>query len=157
MTSEGEQRRLAIQNAINENPGLTFRALSRATGIPSGTLRHHINVLLRRGSAWLLLVESRHLHFAGPRPDSANAVRAAWHEALPEGMQTLLIDALCAKKQADLLDARPEPRSTTQHHLSMLTRWGFLSRVGGRSIHYERPGHEHLGAMAHTAWELAHA
>jgi len=157
MSFEGEQRRQAILAAINEHPGLTFRALARATGIPTATLQGHRNILLRRGQAWLLRVEGRLLHFPGTRPACADVVRATWRDALPEGLRELITEALAAGRQADILHAREAPHSTTQHRLSMLARWGFIAPVGAWPIRYQRPQDEGLRAIAHSAWELAHA
>ncbi|MFO1536027.1 MAG: winged helix-turn-helix transcriptional regulator [Thermoplasmatota archaeon] len=45
-------RRELILAVIEEQPGMSFRALERATGLKRGTLHYHLLALLRMGSIW---------------------------------------------------------------------------------------------------------
>lgn len=129
-------RRSALHAVVCESPGMGLRALSSRVGIPVGTTRHHLNVLLRSG----LLREARvgvALAFM-PAGDDRNAGHVA---LLREPGLVELRDVVASMGrvcQRDLLDSLTWPRSTTQHRLDRLVEAGLLRvRPQGRYLFYE--------------------
>lgn len=141
--------RQRILDAVRREPGLSFRAILRATGIPAGTAGHHLNVLLRAGLAWehrLGRLGSRLLHFAGRRPASRARVLAAVARVLDENPRRVLelVRELAPCHQAPILEAAEAlvglSRSTTQHILRRLEDYGLLTAFAqGRRVMYEIP------------------
>ena len=70
-----ETRREIIEATVEKTPGLSFRQVVATTKIPSGTVRHHINVLAREGRVWYTRLGGRLAHFAGRKPTSPIALR----------------------------------------------------------------------------------
>lgn len=58
-------RRDLLLAIIEEQPGLSFRALGRAAGLKSGTLHYHLSVLRRGGDIWTTRHGQYLLHFSG--------------------------------------------------------------------------------------------
>lgn len=122
-------RRASIYAYIQENPGTTFRELSRNTEIPGGSLRHHLNVLQRSD----IVVE--HDHLATKRYfENHGKFDESWHEVVmlreepladlhawlrrnPDGTQKALLAAMGAQGWS---------RSTTQHRLGRLVSSGLV-------------------------------
>lgn len=130
-------RRQRLYAYIQENPGATFREVVRETDIPTGTTRHHLNVLRRSD----LIVEKPHkatLRFFenhGKYDQSWDTVvmlreepLKILHEFLGENPST---------KQKDIVDAMASmhgwSRGTTQHRIGRLEDAGLVShRPQGR-------------------------
>lgn len=133
--------RAAILLILHEHPGLCFRQLVRRTGVASGTLAHHLNVLRRNGQIWSSPLGPRILHFSAPKPDPRIVRRMVVDHVLPDLDQRLLgllrTEGPC--RQAALLDRfAPEPRSNVQHHLYRLCKQGFIREARqGRYVRYE--------------------
>lgn len=130
--------RRALHEAVAAAPGITFRALVGAVGRPSGTVRHHLDMLLRsevlreqRAGCALAYVLAT---------DQRDAAQLAVLRA--PGM-ALLRDFVANHGrvcQREVLDAFDAPRGTTQHRLKRLVQAG-LVRVAaqGRHLFYEVP------------------
>ncbi len=122
--------RRKLYDYILANPGGTFRELVRATGIPTGTARHHLGVL-RQAS----LIQQhghkatlRYFENHGRFDDSWNTV-----VMLREGELATLHAWLVehpGSKQREVLDAAASQwgwsRSTTQHRLGRLATEGLV-------------------------------
>jgi len=117
-------RRARIHAYIVEHPGATFREVARAVDVPTGTTRHHLNVL-KRGR---LIVE--HPHRATVRFfENHGRFDASWRREVllrePE-LASLFewIEAHPGAPQKDVLNAMEDglkwSRSTTQHRLLRL-------------------------------------
>lgn len=140
MTPGAQARRAAIVQALEAQPGLSFRGVVRATGIPAGTARHHLNVLVRRKRVWYQQVGVRLVHFAGRRPDTEPEQR----EALCATFDKMDAKIYLAVRdegpliQRDIISRFPaEPTSTVQHRVKRLVRIGILDeRASGRCRSY---------------------
>lgn len=126
-------------HAILACPGVSFRALGRATGIPAGTLVHHLRILKRaRRIVERPLGVRRTFYPAGsaiPDPIEEVCRREPYLEQL-----RLWIDANPGSTQMDVLAAFAWAHSTTQHRLHRLVALGAVRRVpvGLRSVAYYR-------------------
>lgn len=135
-------RRQEIMAYIQENPGTTFRELSRGTDIPPASLRHHLDMMARSE----LIMEQSHratlryfenhgkydhdwqLHVVLRDPDMAHL--HAWLHKHPGAMQAYILDAM--QESADW------SRSTTQNRLQKLVEEGLVTfRSVGRRKHYQ--------------------
>jgi DNA-binding IclR family transcriptional regulator len=138
-------RRDLILAVIEEQPGLSFRALCRATGLKPGTLHYHLSVLQRGEAIWTTRHRARLLHFPGPTPRLPGEVREAIAEhaldELDQGLLAWLQEAGPASQKAALAShaAAGVPRATVQHRLNRLAEQGFLlRREGFQCVVYER-------------------
>jgi predicted transcriptional regulator len=150
--TQPEARRERILAELRLQPGLGFRELVRRTGMPSGSLHHHANILARRGALWRKTSGPRLLHFPGQPPNEESARRAivASLRGLDAAIATLLSSS--PMNQIQVLQAfRDVPESTVQHHLYSLTRRGLLSthRIG-RYVRYSLT----TGAQAASGFPL---
>ncbi|MHB1262672.1 MAG: winged helix-turn-helix transcriptional regulator [Thermoplasmatota archaeon] len=122
--------------AIEDSPGLGFRELARRTGVPAGTLAHHVGLLTRAGAVWTRRHGARVLHFPAPRLDEPAPVRYALEEHVLDALDRDLLAWLreAPRVQKAVLERfGAHPRATVQHRLERLTDWGFLSaRTQGR-------------------------
>lgn len=133
---DGAGRRARILATVNAHPGQSFRGLVHLTGIPAGSLQHHILVLLRRRAVWYTWLRSRHAYFPGPRPAHEDAVTAA----LVSGLDDLDKALYCAVGQhgqaiqRQIIGWFPEvPRQTLQHRVRRLVAYRVLAeRSQGR-------------------------
>lgn len=121
-------------------PGIGFRGLMRATGIPTGTLRWHVNVLMRVGRVWCERVANVLMHFPGPRPVREQAVRAAIVDVLPgrDRQAYAVIAGRPGCLQRDVIASLSWPSSSVQYRLYRLQRLGLVyATPSGRSVRYE--------------------
>jgi hypothetical protein len=132
-------RRQAILAVLAAHPGCTFRGVARQAGIPSGCVRHHLNVLERQSRAWSTRIGGRLAIFAGTKPDHAQWV-AVQH--LPDSLDRRLLNLAAngpVRGQQTFFPACPDtPPSTVQHRLARLVRWvcsRCITRAGGSSTH----------------------
>lgn len=137
-------RRRRILEALRDQPSLSFRGIVRATDIPAGTARHHLNMLLRAELVWEHRLGSRFMHFPGRRPMSRGRVPEAVAGGLDENPRRVLelVRGLAPRHQPPILEAADAiiglSRSTTQHTLQRLEDYGLLStRRQGRCVVYE--------------------
>jgi predicted transcriptional regulator len=119
-----------IVDTVQATPGASFRQIVRETGIPAGTARHHLSVLIRRRRVWYTRMGCRLAHFTGERPQSGMGVIRAVTATFDELDGRLYLAArdqgpLCQK---DLVAVAPDvvPRSTVQHRIKRLVRLGIL-------------------------------
>ena len=127
---EHESRR-RLHAIIRDDPGISFRALARKAGIPTGTTRHHLTILARSG----LIEESSHgatqrFFLAGTAPTEAQRVALA---VLREETLARLHAAIMASPwlpQTTIIDNAERDfqwsRSTTQHRLDRLVKAGLV-------------------------------
>ncbi|MEA3203335.1 MAG: Helix-turn-helix domain [Thermoplasmata archaeon] len=141
-------RRDLILAIIEEQPGLCFRALARATGFKQGTLHYHVSVLLRGGAIWTTRHSTRLLHFPGATPRTPIEVREALAahalDELDQGLLAWLREAGPTSQKAALAShvAAGVPRSSVQRRLNRLAEQGFiLRREGVQSVVYATPTH----------------
>lgn len=134
-------RRDRIVAVLFEHPGIGYRELMRRTAIPSGSLHHHVTILIRQGRAWTVGLSPRLLHYAGPRPFSEVEVRSAVvHHALDAVDRELVEATALPVNQKTLLErfAGRVPGSTVQARLYALTRRGLMTQKRcGRYVNYE--------------------
>ena len=132
-------RRAAIHAAIAGTPGIHFRALARQVGVPAGTLRHHLNVLVRSGVLREERVGTTSLAFL-PADDTRDAaVLAVLLEPGMAALRDLVASAgrVCQRDLVAYLDGI-WPRSTVQHRLARLVEAGVLRLTPqGRLLFYE--------------------
>jgi DNA-binding IclR family transcriptional regulator len=116
---------------------LHFRDLARRSGLPTGTLAHHLSVLQRSGLIDQAAARGLRLVFV-PSLGPTAAVRT-W-VLRKDGLAELY--AYVARSgpvaQRAVLDAFAAlPRSTVQHRLHQLVRGGCITtREQGRFVHY---------------------
>ncbi len=129
-------KRKALMEYIKKNPGATFRELLRATGIHSGTARHHVAILVRSGLVMQQEHKATHRFFENHGKYAEN-----WNEVvlLREPELKRLHDWLVANPgspQKEILAATGAwgwSRSTTQHRLGRLVEDGLVGiRQQGR-------------------------
>ena len=120
-------RRQAILEALVQHPGSSFRGLARRAGIPTGTCRHHLNMLERDRRAWSTRIGGRLAIFVGTKPAQAEWV-AVQHmpDALDRRLLTLVEHGPVRGQNTFLNAAADTPKSTVQHRLHRLVRWGVL-------------------------------
>ncbi len=122
-------KRKALMDYIKARPGATFRELLRATGIHSGTARHHVAVLVRSGLVMQQDHKSTHRFFENHGKFNDN-----WSEVVllrePELKQLhAWLAANPNSPQKAILAAAGEwgwGRSTTQHRLARLAEDGLV-------------------------------
>lgn len=134
----GNRNRARIRAVVAAKPGLSFRAISRATGIASGTARHHLSVLQRRREIVEERVGRRLLAYYPAGLDESKRLKARIQRdaALAQVYET--VRRLGQPCQSMILDAVEQPRSTTQHRLGRLVAMGAVSvRHGVRRSFYE--------------------
>jgi len=146
MTPEAEARRLRILDEVAKQPGVSFRGLVRATGMPSGCLRHHVYMLKKQGRLYEVgtqehrsgqdrrsfflptakgRVERELLLYQAPQ---LRTVRD-WVAQHPRSPQRAVLDAM---------QAHGWPRSTSQHRLTRLVDAGLVkARREGRYWRYD--------------------
>ncbi len=133
---------------IQSTPGATFREVVRETGIPSGTARHHIQVMCQAG----VIIERQHrstLRYFDAKGDYADS----WNTTviLREPDLARLHGWMLANPgvyQKDVVDAAGGwgwSRSTTQHRLSRLVDEGLgIMTLQGRLKRYHAVSHAPL-------------
>ena len=120
--------RLRILAVVEESPGLGFRELVRRLDVASGTVAHHVRVLVRRGLVWTTRHDGRLLHFAGAPPDEVGrraAIEAHVLDDLDRALLALVRESPRAQKDV-LAHFAEVARSTVQQRLRRLVLWGFL-------------------------------
>ena len=136
-----------VLQAISRSPGLSLRAIGRATGLHIGVVRGHVHRLTKQRR----IAQRRHgaRILAYPRPsapkDDRRAVAADQELRLEEQRRLLaFIAGRPALTQTDILEATAQwgwARSTTQHRLGRLIKAGLVkSRRRGREKLYRTPG-----------------
>ena len=151
LSTLGEQRRDALLALIRQRPGMTFRCISKASLIASGTCRHHLAVLKKRKLLWTMRQGGRLLHFPGPEPLEQERLQALRHSL--DDLDKSLLDFLEARGsviQAVLLDLDPdEARSTVQNRVHRLVRFGLAVRynVGRLAVYRVAWRESGLGAI----------
>jgi predicted transcriptional regulator len=139
-------RRDLLLALIEEQPSLSFRALTRATGLKQGTVRYHLSVLLRSGSIWTTWHGTSLRHFPGQKPSPAEVRELLVEHALDEVDRRIVswLREAGPHRQVEALDAfagTGVPRSSLQLRLNRLTAQGFLERrKWARSVTYEAVG-----------------
>lgn len=124
----GEARRQAILDVLRTAPGASFREITRRTGIPSGSVAHHLRILGRRHQVWDARDGMRIRYWAGAEPPldvQARLIREAG--ITPELAAIRHAIALHGPMdQGTILDLFPASRATTQHRLGQLVARGAL-------------------------------
>lgn len=141
--SAGQNRR-RILDALTDAPGLGFRALAAATGLPGGTIRHHLPRLERCGLITIARCGSRLFYFAGSEAASPDMLRyAVLHDLGPAWVAVHEhVAANPGQRQKDIKDAMPDHSpSTVQHRLRRLVDLGLLQQrpVGLQGVAYFPP------------------
>ncbi len=138
-TNQAIQRRTTIMAYVEANPGQSFRALSRGTRIPTGTLTHHLGVLKRHGRLAERPLGIRRLFYPADAVVS-DPVAATMNLEPTLGALHAFVAANGSVMQNVVLaafEAQGWPRSTTQHRLGRLVAVGGLLAVRGvRSLRY---------------------
>jgi DNA-binding IclR family transcriptional regulator len=130
--------RAALHAAVSEAPGITFRALAKAVERPMGTVRHHLNMMIRSG----VLREARvgaAIAFMLSHDDRDAAQLTLLREPGLPALRDLVASAgrVCQSDLIAYLDGI-WPRSTVQHRLNRLVAGGLVRvRPQGRLLFYE--------------------
>lgn len=133
-------RRAQLLHLVRSAPGVSFRGLVVRSGIPAGTCRHHLNILLRHGHLEEERIKKSQLALypAGFTAQQRREALVRLDErmlAVRDAVATL--DNPC---QDDVQQALPMPRSTVQHILGRLVRMEALDvRAQGRYLRYSVP------------------
>jgi DNA-binding transcriptional ArsR family regulator len=136
-------RRRTVYDFIQGNPGMNFRELGRRTGIPTGTLAHHLRVLKRAD----LLMEKVHgptrrfFENHGRHENDWKAVIVLREPGMVELYSCVKRIAPCNQRTIlDEMALQGWSRSTAQHRLDRLTEGGLLrSQWQGRMKFYALP------------------
>lgn len=132
-------RRSRIQALVAARPASTFRQLVRCSGIPAGTLRHHLSILSRTGLVRVERDGVRLRHFPAGLDARARLAATLERQGLAEVYGFVAVHGPVS--QHVVLDGLGGPRSTTQHRLKRLVRFGVLSeRPQGRRRLYAVAG-----------------
>lgn len=124
-----EKRRQAIEDLLRHRPGLSFRQIVKLTGIPAGSARHHLSVLIRRRRVWYTTLGNRLAHFTGKKPVTPAALREAVAVSFD---RTDACIYLAVRDEGPLMQKeilarfKAEPVSTVQHRVKRLVRFGIL-------------------------------
>ena len=142
VSDSGARNRQRILDALEDCPGLCFRALLRATGLAAGTLRYHVATMERHGQIRTVMHGRRVLHFTEAAPPTPERIRDAFLLELGEGWRAVYdhVASHPGRRQGAILDAFPDAsRSTVQNRLRRLVELGFLQehRVGLQGVAYE--------------------
>lgn len=129
-----------LYDAVKADPGINFRALSRATGLAGGTTRHHLTKLVRSGHLAELGFRCSRRFFPNEAKyaqdwETRVVLRESplkelhdWVQANPGRPQRGVLDAMAARGWS---------RSTTQHRLGRLVDRQVLQvRFQGRYMLY---------------------
>lgn len=132
--------REVLLRLVHQSPGLTFRGLGKASGIPAATVRHHVTVLMRLDAVWECRVGVRLLHFPGHKPVALWDQLEALRDVLDLVDRTFLDLADHGQlSQAPFFDAAPHlPRSTVQNRLKRLVRYGLMTEGWQGRLHVYR-------------------
>lgn len=132
-------RRARLLAAITAEPGLTFRQLVQSTGIPAGTVRHHLTILERCGLVRIERDGGALRHFLeGASPEDRLAVTLE-RRGLDRVYAFVAVHG--PVNQKTILDAMPYSRSTTQHKVQRLVQRGLMElKRQGRLCMYWVPG-----------------
>jgi predicted transcriptional regulator len=139
-------KRNLILAVVEEQPGISLRALGRATGFKQGTLQYHLLALLRMGRIWTTRHGQRLRHFTGQQPSPAEVRELLVEHALDEVDRRIVawLREAGPKRQVEALDALAGtgvPRSSLQLRLNRLVKQGFLRRrEWARAVTYEAAG-----------------
>ncbi len=131
------ENRARIVAALEDVPGLSFRGLSRALGLASGTLRHHLPVLQSQDLIWRMDFGQSHRYFAGPCPEEVTPKILASSCLVDELDLRILAELTHERIQASVIEAvagNGVARSKVQHRLYRLEDLG-LVRVE-RTCHF---------------------
>ncbi|MHB8634550.1 MAG: helix-turn-helix domain-containing protein [Thermoplasmatota archaeon] len=153
-TARGERNRAILLALIENRPGMTFRSLVAASGIASGTTRHHLNVLVRQRRIWYARIGCRLAHYPGAQP-TTDAERLYAMLAGLDGLDRTLLAVMAlgdVRGQRPFLDAaQGVPRSTVQNRLERLQARGFITRLAGPCHTYRALNRSASGAGAPVA------
>ena len=147
---EYETRRRLYQ-LIESEPGLHMRELERRTGIPLGTLRHHLRYLEEHGLVDLVEDKNVTRYFASVLPEEAD--RRALAALRQEALRRVLLYVLTRGGSASYQDIQAHlgaPPSTLAVYLSQLVDRGLLARRSvGRESRYEAVDAERTIRLLH--------
>ena len=132
-----EGKRGVLYEAIQDQPGIHFRELSRKTGIQKGTMGHHLLVLEHLD--YISSIQSGNYRRYIPRTEEPGDYSEAACYAREPQIKGLLeaVEERPGIVQRELLEREDRPRSTTQHYLSRCVELGLLDvQQSGRCKRY---------------------
>lgn len=146
------EKRRALYALVRDEPGLHLRELERRSGLPLGTLRHHLRYLEEH--RLVDAVDDRNVvrYFVADLDEEQD--RRALAALRQEALRRVLL-AFLAREDAfphrELLDAVGAPASTLAVYLRQLVDRGLLVRRSvGRESRYELAGRERIVRLLHT-------
>jgi DNA-binding transcriptional ArsR family regulator len=142
-----------VYESVAISPGIGFRQLVRASGLGAGTVRHHLNVLIRHGILDERRAGSRIAFFhAGATTPAWRGVVALRDPSLRElHAFALTTPGSCQRFFIDAMARRGWPRTTTVHRLARLERHGLLQSILGRRARRYWPVPNGIEPAAHPA------
>jgi len=124
---------------IATHPGISFRALGRTTGLPTGSLAHHLRMIKRAGDVVEAQLGHRRTFYpATSRVPNAAEATLAREPALVE-LQTWIAGQgrACQRAALDAMQGNGWSRSTTQHRLTRMVALGLVVEMrSGRFVLY---------------------
>lgn len=123
---------LRICRVVSEQPGIHFRGLARAAGLPAGQLRHHLDRLVRRG----ILVELedggyKRFFLAGKHDPRLRPALALFARRVPRRIGSLLL--LRPMTRTELRRQLGCGDSTLGFHLARMVQAGVVTKHRDRS------------------------
>lgn len=134
-------RRKAIQEFIAEHPGAGFREVARGTGISTGVLRRHLEILKATGHVHDIRHGRSLRFFPGVCPSITNAREIILLREPALAQLYALVEQNPWLSQGEIVDQATREfaysRATTQHRLARLINGGLLDvRKKGRFLLY---------------------
>ncbi|MEK6926351.1 MAG: winged helix-turn-helix transcriptional regulator [Nanoarchaeota archaeon] len=127
--------RRKVYELVRENPGLHFREIERKSKIPYGTLKYHLNFLVKKD----LLVEKKYENNARYfskefSPDDFPILSLLRQKSIRKILLFLISSKNCA--HSDIASFTKLSPSTVSWHLSKLIRKGVIEKTSIKPIIY---------------------
>jgi len=133
---DGKRTRASVKREIERHPGINKKELCEKLGVAWNTIRHHVNVLQRRGQVH---VEDRGWEHE-LYPSELKVQERAWLRALHDDDSAMVLEAVMADPGIGVYQMSEElglSRKIIRTHLTRLMEDGVVRRIGSARPRYK--------------------
>lgn len=117
--------RRKIYQAILRNPGLHLRELQRRTGLATGMLTYHLDVLENSGFIRSEIKEKRKCYFPYTFSYSQSSLIMFMRESVPRKILLLLLEK--PKRFGEIVESTGKSKSVISTHITRMLKAGIIS------------------------------